>query len=357
MKKKLVLLVLMASVPAVLTACGGKDQQKNTEIVTEEAATNVKLGDYKNFSYKPTEVAKTTDEDVENEINFELQQDTETKQVTDRKVQEGDTISVTYTETVEDSDPETVENSEIIIGEGYLDDEFEKQIIGADPGKEITFSYTIPDTSYDTENIGKKAEVTATVNYISEAGDTPDFDDSWVKENTDCQTTDEYKAEVEKRIQNMNQYEAEYADMNGLLEQLIDSSSVEIPDTDMDKQIEEELASYEAEAADASMTLEEYAKEYYQYDSIDDLKDAIRSYLESDMKRGYIEDAFLDAENLSVTEDGKQDFLKSQAALYGYASADDMKEELENFGISDAFDDTYKEEIVGRKLLEYAKAE
>ena len=103
--------------------------------------------------------------------------------------------------------------------------------------------------------------------------------------------------------------------------------------------------------------LEEYAKEYYQYDSIDSLKDAIRSYLESDMKRGYIEDAFLDAENLSVTEDGKQDFLESQAALYGYASADDMKEELENFGISDAFDDTYKEEIIGRKLLEYAKAE
>ena len=135
MKKKLVLLVLMASVPAVLTACGGKDQQKNTETVTEEAATNVKLGDYKNFSYKPTEVAETTDEDVENEINFELQQDTETKQITDRKVQEGDTVSVTYTETVEDSDPETVENSEIIIGEGYLDDEFEKQIIGADPGK------------------------------------------------------------------------------------------------------------------------------------------------------------------------------------------------------------------------------
>lgn len=357
MKKKLVLLVLMASVPAVLAACGGKDQQKNTETVTEETSANVKLGDYKNFSYKPTEVAETTDEDVENEINFELQQNTETKQVTDRKVQEGDTVSVTYTEKVEDSDPETVENSEIIIGEGYLDEEFEKQIIGADPGKEITFSYTIPDTSYDTENIGKKAEVTATVNYISEAGDTPDFDDSWVKENTDCQTTDEYKAEVEKRIQNMNQYEAEYADMNGLLEQLIDSSSVEIPDTDMDKQIEEELASYEAEAADASMTLEEYAKEYYQYDSIDELKDAIRSYLESDMKRGYIEDAFLDAENLSVTEDGKQDFLESQAALYGYASADDMKEELENFGISDAFDDTYKEEIVGRKLLEYAKAE
>lgn len=107
MKKKGYILVMAAMVAATLLAgCGNKDNKGDTtENSTEESADvldfdaskYVKLGDYKGLEVTYPSVLPVTDDEVQENIQYELEENTEYKEIKDRASEMGDIVNIDYT--------------------------------------------------------------------------------------------------------------------------------------------------------------------------------------------------------------------------------------------------------------------
>lgn len=377
MKRKIVIAMLCISAIAVVSGCGSKntvteetvqstedsgsdttdettdDSEESTPIVA--SATKVTLGDYKSITYTPATRTEVTDDDVETEISYHLEDSVETEQVTDRDVESGDTISISYTQTLDGK--ETESSSTIVVGDNYIDSEFDKNIVGATPGKEISFSYTVPDDATDSDSVGKEVSYKVTVDYISEQGETPELTDDWVKENTDYTTVDDYKAAIKENLEKTNAYNSDYEDISNLIDSLVECSEAEISEDELNSLVDSAMDKVSEDAESADMTVDEYASEYYGQESEDDLRDYFTSSYEETSTRAAIVDKFLEEENIEVTDEGKEEYLQNQADIYGYDSVDDLLSNMESYGITDeTILLSYKENLAGRALMDIATA-
>ena len=86
-----------------LCACGSSksDSESETEddnvyAYTLDIDKFVELGQYKNLTYTPVDTT-VTDDEVEEQINTNLQANATYDQITDRAVQDGDTVNIDYT--------------------------------------------------------------------------------------------------------------------------------------------------------------------------------------------------------------------------------------------------------------------
>ena len=146
MKKRNYILAAVALTMAVmLTGCGGKKDAGSTGVAAEEEALNVKvqdyvtLGDYKGLEVTYPSVQEVTDEEVEEYIQEQLEEYTEYQEVEDRAAQEGDSVNIDYTGTVDGEEIDSDTGYDLILGsEDFLPD-FENSLIGKKAGEETVF--------------------------------------------------------------------------------------------------------------------------------------------------------------------------------------------------------------------------
>lgn len=158
MKKKVVAAMLAACMAVSLTACGNKEnpdkdttkteavadksedkeeskdsdsKKEETRIVSvKDISDYVTIGEYKGFTLDRYTQA-VTDDDVNAEISYELQD--KGTEVKDGTVEEGDTITINFTGTVdgEEFDGGSAEDYELVVGEGDMGiDGFEEGLVG-----------------------------------------------------------------------------------------------------------------------------------------------------------------------------------------------------------------------------------
>ena len=104
---------------------------------------DVELGDYKGL--KATKyVHKVTEEDISQRIDRDVEKETTMQDVTDRPVQDGDTVNLNYAGTVDGVAFEggTAENQTLAIGSGTFIPGFEEQMIGMAVGEEKDLNVT-----------------------------------------------------------------------------------------------------------------------------------------------------------------------------------------------------------------------
>ena len=139
--KKLALIGMV--VMATMSACGNKGTGNGTDTkTTVEGETtaelkkpseygSVELGDYKGIEI-PNIDTTASDEIVEAQINNELLQDPDKVEVTDRPIQEGDTVNIDYVGTKDGVAFEggTDTGYDLVIGSNSFIDGFESGLIG-----------------------------------------------------------------------------------------------------------------------------------------------------------------------------------------------------------------------------------
>ena len=166
MKKKVVAAMLVTCMAVSLTACGSKDSSDKTDKTTaktETASDNsdtdktdsktsdskkeetriisvkdvsdyVTIGDYKGLTLDRYTQA-VTDDDVDAEINYELQD--KGTEVTDGTVEYGDIVTINFTGTVDgkEFDGSSADDYELVVGEGDMGiDGFEDGLVGMKKG-------------------------------------------------------------------------------------------------------------------------------------------------------------------------------------------------------------------------------
>ena len=239
------------SMIAMAGGCGKKgaadDLDKVEETVTPTGAATEELPEIEDYvasdymtlgKYKGVEVTveklEVTTEDIEQRIQEVLASDPIKTEITDRPVQEGDTVNIDYEGLLDGEAFEggTDQGHELVIGSNSFIEGFEEGLIGANAGDKLALDLTFPEEySNSSELAGKAVVFNVTVNSIIESV-TPELTEEYVKENTDSDTIEAYKESIRKELEEANRQEMDTEKENKIFTAVFEGSTfTSVPDT------------------------------------------------------------------------------------------------------------------------------
>ena len=160
----------------------------------------VKIDGYKGLTVKKV-INEVTDEAVDSEIKTVRERNGRSIEVTDRPAQNGDTVSIDYSGSVDGElfEGGTAEKQSLRLGSGQFIPGFEDQVAGHSVGDEFDVNVTFPEDYGAKELAGKAAVFKCKLHAINER-EIPELDDEFVADVSEFNTVDEYKADVRAKL-------------------------------------------------------------------------------------------------------------------------------------------------------------
>lgn len=320
-----------APVPTDTDSAGTQGSVDDFPDVMEPRTYNVTtiLGEYKGISvdYPDTTVDAA---DIESEIDYFLSGLEEAVEVTDRPIQEGDSVDIDYAGYRDGVAFEggTGNNPELVIGSGQFIPGFEEGLIGVSVGETVSLDLTFPENYGNADLAGAAVVFEVTVNSITEYV-IPELTDELVAENTDCSTIEEYKAYIADGLLEQNIEEADDMVKSLALRQVVDNAS-------FTGEIAEEIADY---AVEYKSYYDSLCGSYFGIDAVtyfgymgyteDDFYQMINEEAEYTIKYQHVLDEIRAVENLELSdEDYEEQFQNIFIDYYGYESKEEALENM-----------------------------
>ena len=217
----------------------------------------VKLGQYRGLEVTRQETL-VSDDEINEELKREQEKNSRLVEV-DRPVQDGDTVILDYSGSVdgEKFDGGTAENQTLVIGSGSFIPGFEEQLVGMakDETKDITV--TFPEEYHAEELAGKEAVFTCTIHKIQEK-ELPELDDEFAQDVSEFETLDEYKKSIMDRLTERNQRSAKAAQENEAVDKVIAASEMDIPEAMIDSQVTSMYQDYARQLQSQGIPIDTY---------------------------------------------------------------------------------------------------
>ena len=323
----------------------GKDLKFTVKVFVKP---DVELGEYKGLkAVKYTH--KVTDEEIDARIQRDVDKATTMADVTDRAVENGDTVNLNYAGTVDGVAFEggTAENQTLEIGSGHFIPGFEEQMIGMQIGEEKDLNVKFPE-EYHAENLkGKDAVFHVKVNGI-QAKVKPALDDDFAADVSDYATFDEYKAAIVKELNDNAQKNADVQLENELVQQAVDAADCDIPDAMIEDEIDVMLRETKMRMMYQGFKFEDFLK--YTGQTEEQIKEMYRPEAKNRVKMQLVLEAMVKAEKIEATEEDVEKVTAEEAKRMG--------RELEDFkkSLSDRQREYLKENAEFRKVVDLAVA-
>ena len=251
--------------------------------ITAKDHVEITKADYEGISI-PADIHAVTDEAVQTEIDGILSSYPVTTEVTDRAIEEGDTVNIDYVGSVDGVEFEGGNTggtgTSVTAGSSDYIDDFLTQIIGHSPGETFDVNVTFPEVYEQNEELnGKDAVFVTTINYIEESNPA-ELTDEFVKENLSedrgYNTVEELRTGIREELKT-----------NKILEYLQDYLFEHITVTDMPPRLVEHLEAsmvnyYEENATYYGMELDEFLEAYVEVKDVEELKN---SYYDQNYKQ------------------------------------------------------------------------
>lgn len=285
-------------------------------IFTAEVAVKpeVTLGEYKGLKVDKISV-EVTDEDVDAEIQRERERNGRTVEVTDRSVQDKDMVTLDFAGFVDGESFEGGESTDypLTIGSGSFIPGFEDQLIGAEIGKEVEVNVTFPEEYHAKELAGKPAVFKCTIKTIKER-ELPDLDDEFASEVSECETLEEYRVEVEKKLVDRKTAEAREKVEDQSVDQAVDNAEMDIPQAMIDFQVRQMQDDMSYRLQMQGMTKEMY----YQMTGLTDerMRQDLEKQAVKSIRTRLTLEAVAKAENIQVSEERLEEELQKMADTY-----------------------------------------
>lgn len=202
-----------------------------------------------------------TDEEVTRQLVRLQQQSQRRTPVFDRPSQNGDELVLDYADFADGQQfaGGTAEKQTLALGSGTFIPGFEEQLVGKNPGDDVTVHVTFPAQYHAPELAGKDAEFRCHIHEIRTVAPYA-LDDTFAKEVGECETMDEMRQKMRTSLED---YYAERAEME-LRERLLHQAAASMdftPDpAEISKAVEEQLDTMSAQLAQKNLTLEDYCK-------------------------------------------------------------------------------------------------
>ena len=214
----------------------GKDGVVFKAVVTVEP--EVTIENYKGIAYKPMSL-EVTDEDVDADIQKVLERNSRLVTVEDRAAENGDITVIDFKGLLngEPFEGGTSENYSLTLGSGSFIPGFEDQIIGHNAGDEFTIDVTFPEDYQAEELKGKAVQFEIKLHEIKKR-ELPAFDDEFVKDVSEFDTVDAYKADVRTKLETSRKEEADSDKERQVADKLIELMEAEIPEAMYENQVD-----------------------------------------------------------------------------------------------------------------------
>ena len=317
---------------------------ENTEVVEVSKENGVKfkadiitkpvveISDYKGLEVKKT--TKTVDDAaVDAEIDKIRNRNARSISVEDRAAQIGDTAVIDFEGFLDGVAFEggKGEKFPLELGSGSFIPGFEEQVAGKNIGEDFDVNVTFPE-HYQAENLAGKPAVFKCKLHEIKGKELPNVDDEFVKDVSEFDTLDEYKADIKSKLEKAAADEAPTNLDNALVDAVIGKMKAEVPQVMYQRRIDEIVREWSARNR---ISVEDYLK--YTGVTMDqfranftevakrqvDLRLALEKIAE--LENITVSDEDVEKEYADMAEQYKMDVDKIKAAVPADAIKNDLK--------------------------------
>ena len=291
----------------------------------------VKLGEYKGMEATRADVT-VTDEAVDAEIKKALEGQARETEVTDRACEMGDEVVFDfdgYVDGVAFAGGKS-ENYELKLGSGAFIPGFEEQIVGKNIGENFDVNVTFP-TDYHAEELAGKEAVFKCLVHTIKVRELPEFDDEFVKDVSEFDTVDEYRADVTAKLQ-AEADKAEDANVDAqLMDKLVEMMEADIPEVMFTNEVENMVRDYETRLRYQGLDMEMFLK--YTGQTADDMKAQFRPQAEKQVKTRLALEAVAAAEAFEATAEEIEAEYAKIAEAYNI-KVEDVRAQIDDAAIA-----------------------
>ena len=315
-------------------------------IYTAEVAVRpeVTLGKYMGVTVTKIDTS-VSDDEVAEALEQQRNNNARTISVTDRPVAVGDTAVIDFEGFVDGVAFEggKGENHPLEIGSHTFIDNFEDQLVGKNAGDEVEVNVTFPE-QYQAENLAGKPAVFKCKLHEIKGKELPNVDDEFVKDVSEFDTLEEYKADVKKHLEEKKENEAKRTKEDEAVQKIIDKSKMDIPEAMIDTQCETMIEEFAQRIAQSGLSMDQYLQ--FSGLTVDGLKEQVRPEALSRIQASLVLEQIAKDENIEVSDDDVNAEIEKMAASYGM-EADKLKEYM-----GDAEKESMKKDLAINKAVE-----
>jgi trigger factor len=267
-----------------------------------ETVGEVKLADYKKIK-KAKPAVKVTEKDIDGVVES-LRQRVADKKAVNRTAKSGDEVTIDFSGTdAKTGQPISGADAKgypLLLGSNSFIPGFEDDIIGMKPGEDKTFDITFPK-DYGVKALqGKKVSFAVHLITVQEVT-LPKADDDFATKAGPFSSLKELRGDIKGQLKSERQQEADSQYQNELLEDVAKKSSVAIPASLVDEEIQRMEQQDRQNATYRGQTWPEYLEA--QELSEDTYKEAQRPAAELRVKAGLVLAEIADKEQINITDE------------------------------------------------------
>ena len=303
-----------------------------TKLTTEPEVT---IENYKGIAVKPMST-EVTDEDIDAEIKKVRQRNSRLIDITDRPAQNEDTVVIDF-KGIKDGEAfegGTAQNYNLTLGSGAFIPGFEDAVVGHSVGEEFTIDVTFPENYQVEELKGQPVQFEIKLHKI-QARELPEFNEDFVKDVSEFDTIDAYKADVKEKLAETKKKDAESDKERQIADKLAELLQAEVPEVMYENQIDNLVDEFAMNLRMQGIDL----KTYMEYTGLTDevLHQTYYDRAVSQVKVRLALKKIAKLENIEVTDEDVENKYKELADSYkadinavkGAFSAKDIKSDLE----------------------------
>lgn len=319
----------------------GKDVEITFEVETRPEVT---LGSYKGLEVK-AEIPAADDSAFDKALENFLTQHASMELVLDRPSCETDTVVFDFEGTC---------NGELIQGgsaKGYALDlahsnfipGFAEQLVGHNIKDEFDIQVTFPEEYHDEKLKGQPATFAIKINEIKQRV-LPELTDEFVKKSSRFSTVDELKADIKDYIENQRENIKKVSAENSVFKVVSDSSSVEIPQGMVDREVASLKADYQQRLSYQGIDWNSFISSQGE-----DFEKSLAQDAAVRIKNSLIIDKISKEAEIKVEQADFQTKISQMAGAYGVGP----EELLKQFGQNPDFLTSISQQIVNDKVRDF----
>lgn len=316
--------------------------------VSVEVKPEVVLGDYKGLEIEavPDEVS---DEMIENEIDKQRHLNARHINIDDRAAEDGDKVNIDFEGKVDGEAFEggSAEDQELELGSGSFIPGFEEGIVGHEIGETFDIDVKFPEDYFNEDLKGKDAVFTITLNSIA-VEELPEVDDEFIKDISEFDTVDEYKADLKKQKTEEVEANAKNIRMDRALEAAAANAKVDVPEVMVNNAIDEQIRSMDNNMRSQGLQLEQYLQMLGQ--SLEDFKNSMRPDAEKEVLKSLVLEAIVEAEKFEISDDEVEAYAREMSERYFKGDEDKQEEMIKTMMESNK--DLMKSDLERKKAVE-----
>ena len=348
MNKKMWIPLVILGVILSLGACSSDE-----DIYDYDLSEYITVGQYKGLdsSYEKIEV---TQEDLDVAIGGILAAAAKADKITSGIAKDGDKLNIDYAGTLDGKafDGGSAKAQALTLGSGSMIPGFEEGIIGKAIGSTFIIDVTFPEEYHAEELKGAKAQFEITINYKEGDPILPEFNEDFVKNNSQYTSMEEYMKDLEKNVLEGKEGQEKARVQTEIWTKVIESSEViKYPAAELKRKKDQNYDYYSSYASYYEMEFPVFLTTYLNMTE-EEFEDYVHQQSEVVCKQEMVLYTIARNEGIEISKDEYNEGLKDMLEKEGFSSMDEFEaaygESFEKFA--------GKENIIITLLLEKVMA-